>query len=591
MRIFRYLKKYWVFAILAPLFMIGEVLMDMYQPQLMSKIVDQGLESDTINIVVNTGLLMLGLVAIGGTCGVLSGVFANKCAFGFGNDLRKDTFNHIEALSFEQVDDFSTGSLVTRVTNDITQVSNVVAMSIRMIIRTLMQFVMGTVFLLLIDIRFGYILLISLPILLVIIIVFIMRVSPYFMKMQERVDDVNAVVQENVTGARVVKAYTAEEKEKKRFGKANDNLYEVNWTVIKRLSLVSPILSVVLIAGMLAVIYLGGANIASRVVEINGEITIATDGLGVGQIIAAVNYLNILVNGFVMLALMFQVFVRGKASIDRLNAVLDTLPVVKEPIIDNPDANDVKGTIEFKNVNFAYPGATDEMILNNINLKINQGEKIGILGATGCGKSTLVNLIMRFYDVTDGEVLVDNVNVKDYTFASLRKKVGMCLQKSELYSKTIKENICWGKKDATDDEVIEAAKIAQADSFIASFPDGYETMVAEKGASLSGGQKQRISIARAIIKRPEIIIFDDSTSALDLDTEAKLYKAIEASLKDMTVITIAQRVASVRNCDKIIVLNEGEIASIGNHDELMKTSPIYQDIYNSQLKRGDEING
>ena len=562
--------------------------MDMYQPQLMSKIVDQGLASDTIDLVVNTGLLMLGLVAVGGVCGVLSGVFANKCAFSYGNDLRKDVFNHIESLSFEQVDDFSTGSLVTRVTNDITQVSNVVAMSIRMIIRTLMQFVMGSIFLLLIDIRFGYILLITLPVLLAIIIIFIIRISPYFKKMQERVDDVNAVVQENITGARVVKAYTAEEKEKKRFGKANDNLYGVNWTVIKRLSLISPVLSVILIAGMIAIIYLGGADIASRVVEVDGEITLQT-GLGVGQIIAAVNYLNLLVNGFVMLALMFQVFVRGKASIDRLNAVLDTIPVVKEG--ENNQEAKQTGTVEFRDVSFAYPGETDEMILNHINLTINQGERIGILGATGCGKSTLVNLIARFYDVSEGEVLVDGVNVKDYNFSTLRNKVAMCLQKSELFSKTIKENICWGKKDASDEEVIDAAKIAQAHDFITSFPDGYDTKVAEKGASLSGGQKQRISIARSIVAKPEIIVFDDSTSALDLETEAKLYKAIEASLKGMTVITIAQRVASVVSCDKIIVLNEGEIASIGNHKELMATSPIYQDIYNSQLKRGDETNG
>ena len=340
---------------------------------------------------------------------------------------------------------------------------------------------------------------------------------------------------------------------------------------------------------LISIIYLGGADIASRVIDVDGQIELAS-GLGVGEIIAAVNYLNVLVNGFVMLALMFQMFVRGKASIDRLNAVLDTKQAVVEG--SNTYENEAtKGTIEFKDVSFAYPGEVDEMILNHINLKINQGEKIGILGATGCGKSTLVNLIARFYDVKEGEVLVDNHNVKDYTFNALRSKVAMCLQKSELYSKTIKENICWGKKDASEAEVIEAAKIAQAHDFISSFPEGYDTKVAEKGASLSGGQKQRISIARAIVKRPEIVVFDDSTSALDLETEAKLYKAIEANLKDMTVITIAQRVASVKNCDKIIVLNEGEIASIGTHQELMETSPIYQDIYNSQLKRGDEANG
>ena len=391
--------------------------------------------------------------------------------------------------------------------------------------------------------------------------------------MQSRVDDVNAVVQENVTGARVVKAYTAEEKETKRFEKANQNLFDINWKVFKTMSIMSPFMSVCIYVALVSIMYIGGKDI------------VAGSGLEVGDLTAAISYITMILFGFMMLAMFAQTIVRGTASIKRLNAVLDTNPVVNEGQVEETEEI---GTVEFKDVDFVYPGSSGEKVLSNINLKVNKGEKIGILGSTGCGKSTLVNLITRFYDATDGEVLVDGVNVKEFTFNSLRNKVALVLQKSELYTGTIKDNICWGKEDATMDEVEYAAKIAQADSFIKSFNEGYDTFVAEKGSSLSGGQKQRISIARALIKKPEILIFDDSTSALDLQTEANLYKAINESLKDMTIITIAQRVASVRNADKIVVLNDGEIASIGSHDELIKSCPIYQEIYNSQLKKDGE---
>ena len=399
-----------------------------------------------------------------------------------------------------------------------------------------------------------------------------MRPTPKFSIMQSRVDDVNAVVQENVTGARVVKAYTAEDKEIKRFEKANQNLFDINWKVFKVMSIMSPFMSVCIYVALISVIYIGGLDIVDG-------------GMEIGQLTGSISYITMILFGFMMLAMFAQSIFRGTASIKRLNALLDTNPVVIEG--NEEDGLEV-GTVEFKDVNFSYPGSSGELVLSNINLKINKGEKIGILGSTGCGKSTLVNLITRFYDATEGEVLVDGINVKEFKFSALRNKVALVLQKSELYSGTIKDNICWGKEDATQEEVEYAAKIAQADSFIKSFNEGYDTFVAEKGASLSGGQKQRISISRALIKKPEILIFDDSTSALDLQTEANLYKAINESLKDMTIITIAQRVASVRNADKIVVLNDGEIASIGSHDELINTCPIYQEIYNSQLKKDGE---
>lgn len=578
MKIFTYLKKYWFFVMLAPIFMIGEVLMDLFQPKLMSKIVDIGLAEGDIAYIISTGLTMLGLVLIGGIFGVLSGVFTNLATFKYANDLRKDVFKHIMYLSFEQTDDFTTGSLVTRVTNDITQVSNIVSMSMRMFVRTLMQFAMGLVFLLKINDRFSIILLIALPILLIIIIWFLVKVSPLFNIVQQKIDNVNAVVQENVTGSRVVKAYNAEYKEIKRFGKTNNELYDINMKVFNIMAVISPLMNICISGAMIGILYVGGK-------EIVNNFNNGTDGLKLGELTSAISYITIILNGFMMLAMTFQTIVRGMASIKRLNEVLKTNPIVKEGKITE-SIN--KGTIEFKDVSFTYPNSNGELVLNNINFSINKGEKIGILGSTGCGKSTLVNLITRFYDTLSGEVLVDGINVKDYTFETLRNKVVLVLQKSELYAGTIKENISWGKINATMDEIKEAAKIAQADDFIENFKDKYETLVTEKGTSLSGGQRQRVSIARAIIKKPEILIFDDSTSALDLKTEANLYQAINDNLKDMTIITIAQRVASVKNADKIIVLNEGEIASIGSHDELIKTSPIYIDIYNSQLKKEGE---
>ena len=588
MRIFKYLKKYWFFAILAPLFMVGEVLMDLLQPQKMADIVNIGLniENPNLEFIIITGLEMLGLVLIGGIMGILSGVFTNLAAFKYSNDMRKDVFSHIANLSFEQTDNFTTGSLVTRVANDVMQVTNIVSMSMRMMIRTLMQFVMGIYFLLKLNKEFMPVLFVALPILLVMIIIFIVKIAPLFTEVQVKVDDVNAVVQENVTGARVVKAYTAEYKEIKRFGKANDNLFNTNWRISKLMSYLMPFVNLVFCAAMIAVIYMGGYNITH------------VGGMQVGDLTAAISYITIILNGFMMLAMFFQNIVRGIASIKRLNAVLDCEPVVKEGNIGldtemlNEDGEPIileTGTVEFKDVSFTYPNSSGEIVLSDINLKIKKGEKIGILGSTGCGKSTLVNLITRFYDTTSGSVYVDGIDVKDYKFNALRNKVALVLQKSELYSGTIKDNICWGKEDATLEEVEYAASLAQADSFIKSFEDGYDTYVAEKGASLSGGQKQRISIARALIKRPEILIFDDSTSALDLQTEANLYKAINKDLKDLTIITIAQRVASVRNADKIVVLNDGTITDIGTHDELIKSSPTYIDIYNSQLKKeGDE---
>ena len=608
MRIFKYLKKYWLFALLAPIMMVFEVLMDLLQPKLMAILVDYGinyevnrealelkysdllinylnhgifnLQSTQLSIILNCGLMMIVLVLIGGLCGVLSGVFTNIAAYNYGNDLRKDVFRHTMNLSFEQTDNFTTGSLVTRMTNDITQVQNMAAMAMRMVIRSLMQFVIGVIMLLGIKIEFSLVLIIALPIELIIIFIFLKKLSPHFSILQSRVDDVNAVVQENVTGARVVKAYVKEDYETNRFGVANQNLYDINWKVFKIIAFVSPMMSIFLSAAMVAIIYIGGVQINANFVS---EVA---DGLTVGNVMSAITYITTILMGFMMLAMAFLTVVRGIASIKRLNAVLDSEPVVISGKYKGEDGLD-EGTVEFKNVSFKYDSVS-ENVLNNISFKINKGERIGILGATGCGKTTLINMITRFYDTTEGSVIVDGIDVKEWDLNALRDRISVALQKSELYSYTIEENIKWGNKNASKEDVEKASKIAQAHDFILGLPNGYNEVVAEKGASLSGGQKQRISIARAIIKNPEILIFDDATSALDLATEAELYKELNSKMNDTTIIIIAQRIASVKNADKIIVLNEGSIEAMDSHDNLMKNCNTYIDIYNSQLKKDGE---
>ncbi len=587
MKIFKYLKKYWFFAILAPIFMVIEVMMDLRLVEQMSKLVNEGVMLQNMEVIKSVALEMVITLIIGISGGILCGVFTNLAAQNYGNDLRKDTFKHIVDLSYEQTDEFSTGSLVTRLTNDITQVQNMVSMSMRMFVRTFIQFA-GGIYMLFTSVgsQFGVILLISLPIMMGGVLFFIIKVAPMFKKVQESVDGVNAVVQENVTGTRVVKAYVKENYECNRFKNANDNLYGINVKVGTIMAYMMPLITIVMSFSMLSVMYIGGNDIINNI----NEIIIQGDnykGLQVGDILAAISYITMIIAGFMMLSMMMQFMIRGFASVQRLNEVLNTKPVI---LSGSAKESNEKGTIEFKNVSFSYPRSEEgERVLQNLSFKINKGETIGILGATGSGKSSLVNLISRFYDATEGEVFVDNINVKDFDLNTLREeKVTMVLQRAELYSGTIKDNICWGKKDASDEEVIIASKIAQAHSFISDFENGYDTIVAEKGASLSGGQKQRISIARALIRKPEILIFDDSTSALDLKTEANLYKALHEELSETTVLIIAQRVASVKNADKIIILNDGIIEAFGPHDELINTSETYIDIYNSQLKRGDD---
>ena len=583
MKVLRYLKPYWLFALLCPLAMILEVSMDLLQPTLMSDIVDNGILGDAaadenLRYVLITGLKMLVFSLIGCFGGIASAAFGTAAAQKMGNDLRKDAFAKVMHMSFQQTDKFTTGSLVTRLTNDITAIQEFVAMSLRMFVRTGMQFIGGIAVILTLNVNFGIVLVISLPVQLIAVAIIMKKASPLFSIVQSRLDKVNSVVQENVSGARVVKAFTREEYEINRFDNANTDLMTTNLKVQKLLATLNPILMIIMNASVIAIIMIGGFQVEAKAMQ-------------VGEVMAAVTYITQILMSVMMVGMMFQQVSRSAASMKRVNEVLSTNPVISD---GNKSADsDNSGTVEFRNVGFSYPGSSGKPVLSGIDLKVGKGQMIAILGSTGCGKTSLVNLVPRFYDATNGDVLVDGVNVKDYDVDTLRSKIGVVLQKSELFSGTVAENIRWGCDTATDEEVKTAAKIAQAEEFIDGFNDGYDTMISEKGASLSGGQKQRMAIARAIIKKPEILIFDDSTSALDLSTEAKLHKALRENLSGVTVIMIAQRIASVMRADKIAVLENGSICAFGTHKELMESSSVYRDIYYSQMKQGEEeaVNG
>lgn len=574
-KVLGYLKKYWYFAVLSPLFMILEVSMDLVQPSLMSQIVDDGITQGNISLIVELGIQMLIFTVVGCCGGVLSGVFGNLAAQNFSNDLRKDAFSKVMKMSFQQTDKFTIGSLVTRLTNDITACQDFVGMALRMMVRTLMQFVGGIVMVLSINATFGYILLFTLPIQIVVIILVLRKGAPLFSVVQGKLDRVNSVVQENVSGARVVKAYTREDYEYARFCRANDDLVSTNLRVQKLMALLVPILSILMNASVIAVIYIGGEPVRNAAADAQ-----------VGSIMAAITYITQILMSMMMIGMMFQQVTRAAASAARIREVLEADPVIADG--DFTGSAPENGTVEFRNVSFRYPGVQSGNVLNDVNFRVNKGETVAILGATGCGKTSLVSLIPRFYDATDGDVFVDGVNVRDYKLDDLRRKIGFVLQKSELFSETIEQNIRWGDPEATDEEVKRAAEIAQADEFISGFTDGYKDMITEKGSSLSGGQKQRMSIARAIVKNPEILIFDDSMSALDLATDAKLQKTLREQLKGTTVIMIAQRVASVMRADKIAVIDNGTIVAFDNHENLLKNCDVYRDIYNSQMREGAE---
>ena len=595
-KLLKYLKKYWYFALLAPIFMIAEVTMDMLVTNKMGTMIDivnsYGPTSDNnqfLNTIVSNGIIMLALVLIGVVSGILSGVFANLASQKFANDLRKDLFSKIMHLSFQQSDDFSTASLVTRVTNDVTAVQTMIAMAIRMFIRSLSMFILGIVFTLQISKQFMIVLAVALPLEILIMVFFMIKAFPMFSIVQTKLDKVNSVVHENLTGARVVKAFSKEDYEYNRFVEANDTLTSITLKVNKLMAIIMPLFMLIVYAGMIAIYYIGANSQFDAMLYLENFATSIDPKISVGEMEKATTYIMMIMSSLLMIGMTFANMARAAASGKRINEVLETPDIICDGNLDVKTLKET-GTIEFKNVDFAYPNASAS-VLENINLKIEKGETVAIVGATGSGKTTLVNLITRFYDVTKVEILVDGENIKNYKLVDLRNKIAIVLQKAELFAGTIKENIKWGNPNATDEEVEWAANIAQAIEFIDSKEKKFDEYVEEKGTSLSGGQRQRLSIARAIVKKPEILIFDDSTSALDLVTEAKLYKAMRDNIADTTKIVVAQRIATAKNADKIVVLDGGTIIAYDTHENLLANCEIYQDIYNSQLKREGDING
>ena len=573
----KYIRQYLFFAIVAGLFMICEVLMDLIQPGIMSQIVDDGVlginngGTPNLYLIWILGLQMIGLVLFGGLCGSLNNVFVHISSQNIGNEMRKDCFRKIMTFSFPQLDRFGTGSLVTRVTNDITQVQNFVSTFVRGLIRTSMLTFGSMYFMFRLNLQFGLIVLCAFPFLVSVIAFCLLKAGPLFARLQTQLDAINAIMQEDVSGIRIIKACVREIYEKMRFGKANDELIKTQLKTLVIFAFMNP-LSNALMYMVVAVILLAGSYEVG-----NGSAT-------PGTVMAAITYTTQLLNGILGLVMLFQNISRGFISWKRVKEVLDSEPDIKDGAFDG--RTDIQGEIEFRDVSFAYPGSSQN-VLSHINLKIGKGETVAIMGATGCGKTSLVSLIPRFYDVGSGTVLVDGVDVREYRQEALRDKISVAMQKSELFSMTIGENIAWGMPGTDAMSLKDAASIAQADDFISSASDGYQTVVAERGTSLSGGQKQRISIARAVLKPAEIFIFDDSTSALDLKTEANLYQALKASHPDSTKIIIAQRIASVRTADRIVVLENGGISACGTHEELLESCQIYQDIYHSQI--GEEV--
>ena len=564
-----YLKPYWLFAVLSPLFMAAEVIVDLFQPKLMSQIVDNGVFMNDGGYILKTLLHMLLLAVIGGITGVGAAGFASAASQSFGNDLRKDAFARVMSLSLQQTDSFTTGSLVTRLTNDITAVQELVAMSLRMFIRAPLMFAGGIVMAVSLNIRFGLVLILALPIQILVLWLVLSKASPLFSVVQSKLDKVNSVVQENILGARMVKAYVREDYELNRFDRANTDLMQNTLRVQKLMALLHPFIMIVMNLSVVAILYIGGLQVEARTMQ-------------VGQIMAAVTYVTQILMSIMMVSMMFQSISRARASAARIREILYTEPAI---LGGNKKLEAPKGQVVFKDVSFHYPGAAGRPVLTGVDLEIRPGETLAILGATGSGKTSLINLIPRFYDTTGGTVLLDGRDVREYELESLRGTIGCVLQKSELFSGTIRDNIRWGNEEADNGEVEAAARTAQAHDYIQSFSQGYDTVIGEKGTSLSGGQKQRLAIARAILKKPAVLIFDDSTSALDLGTEARLQKALREHLKDTTVIMIAQRVASVMNADRIAVLDNGSLCACGAHAELMATSAVYRDIYSSQIKK------
>lgn len=565
----KYIKPYLPFFIFGPLLMLTEVLGEIVLPKIMSGMINVGIpNADTAYILERAGM-MLGFIALMIFGGVGGHYLSIRASVYFSADLRKDLFEKVQRFSFKNIDDFSTGSLVTRLTNDITQMQNLIRMSLIMAMRAPGMLIGGLIMAISINIELAKILIYIIPCLLVAIIIVLRVGFPRFGKMQRKLDALNSGIQENITNVRVVKSFVREKFEIEKFTKSNTDLMDTTLSALGVVVFAMPIM-------MLAM------NLTTLLVVWNGGKLVINGGMQVGDLTAFTTYIVQILMSLMMLSMIIMQSSRAMASSRRITEILDTTVDLTDDAAKRKDAVIEKGGIEFRNVYFKYYPNREENILENISFKIEPGETVGIIGTTGSGKTTLVQLIPRLYDVTEGAVLIDGVDVRDYGLEHLRTAVGMVLQKNVLFSGTIRENLKWGDEQAEDEEIYAAAESAQANDFVRSFTEGYETELGQGGVNVSGGQKQRLCIARALLKKPKILILDDSTSAVDTATEAKIREAFRTSLKDSTKIIISQRINSVIDADKILVLEDGKISGMGTHEELLRSNEEYREIYSSQ---------
>ncbi len=566
LKLLRYLRPYWFWVLLAPLAMALEVRMDLYQPELMSRIIDDGISAGDTAAILAIGWRMLLFAFLGLLGGFACTYCSSRAALNFGIDLRKALFGRVLGLSFADADRFTTGSLVTRTVNDVRVMQSVVIMATRMLIRAPLLLVGSIVLVCVTDARVALPILAAAPVLAWMVVSRVRRMRPMFRKMQTRIDDLNAVMQENLTGIRVVKSFTAEEREMERFRAANEGLCETGLETGRIMITFGPLISLVQQSAVIAILFLAARDASLHL-------------LLVGQIVAIVNYATQVMMALVMVSFQLMHFSRAQVSAQRINEVLDSVPSIEGGASREPPSD---GSISFRGVSFAYPGASGPPALADIDLDIPAGGHVAVLGSTGSGKTTLLHLVPRFHDATGGAVLVGGRDVRDYALDPLRGSIGLVMQDIRLFSGTIAENLRWGRADATQEDIERAARIAQAHEFIQGLPQGYDTPVAEGGTTLSGGQRQRIAIARALVRQPKILLFDDCTSALDTVTERRLLDALRRELRGVTVVRIAQRVSSVTDADRIVVLDNGRIVGNAPHAELVRDCPTYREILDSQ---------
>lgn len=564
-----YLKLFKKQVILGPLFKLLEAIFELIVPLVMAKIIDVGIQNGDSRYVLKMGGLLILLGIVGLASALTCQYFASVASQGVGTFIRNDLFKHINGLSHSEIDKIGTPSLITRITNDVNQIQSAVAMLIRLAVRAPFLIIGSTIMSITINLKLSAIFIVTIFFITLVLYIVMSKSIPFFTLIQKKLDKISLITRENLEGSRVVRAFSKEENEKRRFQEASDELSSISIKVGKISALLNPLTSIIINFSIAMLLWFGGFHVYS------GNLT-------QGEVIALVNYMTNTLLALIVVANLVVLFSKAFASMKRVSEVFE----IKSTIIENKQSTNTKNTnsskIEFRNVSFFYENSSEKS-LNNLSIKISKGETIGIIGGTGSGKSTLVNLIPRFYDASEGSILIDGIDVKDYSLKNLRTQIGVVPQKAVLFSGTIRENLCWGLENATNIEIERALEIAQASEFVNKLPEKYETIISQGGKNLSGGQKQRLTIARALINNPEILILDDSSSALDFATDAKLREAINNQTKDITVIIVSQRASTIRNADKIIVLDGGDVKGIGPHKELIETCEVYKEICSSQL--------